>query len=190
MKQGAAKRAMTPQKKRISPLIYLLIVAVLLAFLGAIYGVGVIYFTDRFPNHTTVNGVDVSGCKKERARAAINASVQDYLLTVQERGGESETISAQQLNMTYEDHGELEEMLASFDPKLWFLDYLEPHELTASTAIIYDSKMAQQMVDRMRCFNDLYITPAENATVEATKGKGFHIKEEVQGHSQNSIVGL
>lgn len=182
MKQGAAKRAMTPQKKRISPLIYLLIVAVLLAFLGAIYGVGVIYFTDRFPNHTTVNGVDVSGCKKERARAAINASVQDYLLTVQERGGESETISAQQLNMTYEDHGELEEMLASFDPKLWFLDYLEPHELTASTAIIYDSKMAQQMVDRMRCFNDLYITPAENATVEATKGKGFHIKEEVQGN--------
>lgn len=182
MKQETAKRAMTPQKQKTNPVIYVLIIGVLLAFLGSIYGVGVFYFTDRFPNHTTINGTDVSSFKKERARAAINSSIQDYVLTIEERGGEEETLSAQQLNMTYEDHGELAEMIGSFNPKLWFVDYFKTHELNASTAIIYDTKLAEQMIDRMRCFNELYITPMENATVEAAAEGGFQIKAEVQGN--------
>lgn len=184
MKQAAAKRAMSPQKApiRSNPMVYVLIVAILLAFLGAIYGAGVYYFTDRFPNHTTVNGTDVSGCKKERARVVINAATQDYVLTIQERGGESETLSAQQVNMTYEDHGELEELIQSFDPKLWFMDYFRQHELTAATATIYDVKLAEQMVDRLRCFNELYITPMENACVEPVPEGGYHIKPEEPGN--------
>lgn len=181
MKQAAAKRAMQVQRKKANPIIYILIAAVLAVLLAAVYALGIFYYTDRFPNGTTVNGVDVSGCRKERARAVLNAETQNYVLTIQERGGDTETLTAQQLNMTYEDTGELEELIHDFDPKLWFIDYFRKTELTAKTSTVYDHALAEQMISRLRCFDPSRIVPMENAHLAPAPGGGYQVKPEVQG---------
>lgn len=180
MSQSAAKRA--KESPKTSPMVYLLIVLVLVGMLAGMYLVGSVYYTNRFPNGTTVNGIDVSGCKKERARVAINQALQDYVLTIEERDGVTETLTAQQVHMTYEDTGELEALIQEFDHRLWFIDYFVQADLVAETTTVYDRILAEQLIGRLRCFNPAYITPAENAHLAPASGGGYEVKEEVYGN--------
>ena len=50
----------TRAQKKTSPVIFVLILLILLLFLGFFYYMAAQYYTNRFPNHTTINGIDVS----------------------------------------------------------------------------------------------------------------------------------
>lgn len=178
-----AKRAVVsgPVKKKTNPVVYLLIVLIFIAILAVLYYMAARYYTGRFPNHTSINHVDVSNMTAENAKTALNEQTQNYVLTITERGGGSETIAARQISMSYDDNGDVDELLAQYNPWLWILSYFNTEELSATESTVYDEDLLQDEVDNLNCFSAAYVTKVENASLERD-GDSFYIKEEVQGN--------
>ena len=165
MRMSQATRA----QKKTAPLVFILIFLILLLFLGFFYYMAANYYSDRFPNHTTINGVDVSNLTPENAKAALNHKMQSYVLTIRERGGETETIGAPQVGMTYADNGEVDRLQERFNHWLWAFDYFNTHELTAAEDAAYDETKAEQVVSALKCFDPAYYTKTEDAHLDTTE---------------------
>lgn len=170
----------TRAEKKTSPLVFILIFLILLMFLGFFYYMAAQYYSNRFPNKTTINGIDVSNLTPENAKAAINHHVQSYVLTIQERGDETETIGAPQIDMVYADTGEVDRLQEGFNHWLWVLDYFGEHQLTAAEDATFDQSKAEQVVAGLKCFDPSHYTKTENARLEPTDD-GLIIVPEVEG---------
>lgn len=171
-------------KNKTGPLVFLAILLLLLLFLGFFYYMAAQYYSDRFPNHTTINGIDVSNLKPDNAKAAINHSMQSYILTIHERGDIVESIGAPQVGMTYADNGEVDRLQNSFNPWLWVLDYFGKHELTASEDAKLDEQKAHQVVAGLKCFDSSFYTKVEDAKLER-RDDSFVVAPEVTGNQLN-----
>lgn len=71
-----------------STIITIILAAVLVIALGAVYTVGYIGYKGRYLKNTFVNGVDISGMKIGEADDAIAASANDSGITIVKKGGE------------------------------------------------------------------------------------------------------
>lgn len=171
----------TREQKRTSPVVFILIFLILLLFLGFFYYLAARYYTNRFPNHTTINGIDVSQMTPENAKAALNHHVQSYTLTIHERGGETETIGAPQIGMTYADTGELDRLQDSFNYWLWAVDYFQTHTLTASEDANFEQDKAEQVISALRCFDPRCYTKVSDAHLDLTDDD-LVIVPEVEGN--------
>ena len=171
----------TREQKRTSPVVFILIFLILLLFLGFFYYLAARYYTNRFPNHTTINGIDVSQMTPENAKAALNHHVQSYTLTIHERGGETETIGAPQIGMTYADTGELDRLQDSFNYWLWAVDYFQTHTLTASEDANFEQDKAEQVISALRCFDPSCYTKVSDAHLDLTDDD-LVIVPEVEGN--------
>ena len=170
----------TRAEKKTAPVVFILIFLILLLFLGFFYYMAANYYSNRFPNHTTINGIEVSNLTPENAIDALNHHMQSYVLTIHERGGETETIGAPQVGMTYADNGEVARLQQSFNNWLWVFDYFSKHELTAAEDAAYDQSKAEQVVTGLRCFDPAHYTKTEDAHLDTTDDD-FVIVPEVEG---------
>ena len=69
-----------------------------------------------------------------RAEAAIAGMVEDYEITLKERGGSRETIGAEQMGYRFVSGGEVQEFLDSQNILEWL-----PNRLRGGTGIYHDS---------------------------------------------------
>ncbi len=153
--------------------------AVVAVALGAfLYYIGVSNHTGRFPEHTTINGIQVGGMTADRAKTELRRQVENYTLTILERGGDTTVITAQDIGLTYVDGGEVDRLLEQFDPWHWLFDRFEEHTLISDAAITPDEALAEQTVRGLELFTD-YI-PVENARV-VDDGVQFVVTEPVAG---------
>lgn len=180
-----AKRAAAPnkvkKKAKTSPIIYVLIVVLFIALLAFFYYMAVRYYTDRFPNKTFINSVDVSNMTAENAKAALNDHVLSYELTIQERGDVTETIKADQIGLGYSDNGDVDRLLEQYAPAGWILHYFTKDQLQAAEDTDFDQAMLDQRVAELNCFDPASVTPVEDACI-AKNTDGFYIKAEVTGN--------
>lgn len=182
MSQTAKRAAVSrPVKKKTNPVVYLLIVLIFVVILAALYYMAARYYTGRFPNHTFINHIDVSNMTADNAKTALNEQTQNYVLTITERDGASETIAARQISMSYDDNGDVDELIAQYNPWLWIFSYFNKEELSAAESTVYDDAQLQDAVDNLNCFNPAYVTKVENASLEKD-GDSFYIKKEVEGN--------
>ncbi len=186
MSQGARRAAAVVKqpKKKTSPVVYVLIVAMLLAFLGFFYYLAAQYYSNRFPNHTSINNIDVSNMTADNAKAAMNHEIQNYVMSIIERDGESESIAATQIGMSYADTGEVDRLLDQYNPWLWITYYFTKDELTAPQDAAYDTEKAQQVIASLKCFDPAYYTKVQDASLTKT-ADGFAVQPEVTGNQLN-----
>lgn len=178
-----ARRARVTRKKRkkTSPIVYILILLLFFGIIGGFYYMAVRYYTGRFPNHTTVNGFDVSNMTAENAKRVLNGQLQNYTLTIRERDGVEELITARQIDLVCEDTGEVEKLIDQFDPYWWVRDYFETHELTMAVKGTYSDYKAEQQINSLNCLDFTRYVKPEDARLTELNGV-FSIKEEVQGN--------
>lgn len=185
MKQTAARRAAPVPKKRkkakTSPIVYVLILALLLLFLVGSYALAVQFYTGRFPNKTTVNGIDVSNMTLDNAKSAVASQIQSYTLTIKEKDGNTETLTARDIGLTYVDNGELDQLLQQFQPAQWVFYYFGENTLTAATDTTYNQASMQAAVEALRCFDKTWYTKAQDACL-VQEGDAFVIQPEVEGN--------
>ncbi|MCD8146744.1 MAG: peptidoglycan binding domain-containing protein [Clostridiales bacterium] len=168
------------RKRKTGPAVYVMIVALFLALLIFFYWLAAQYYTGRFPNKTTINGVDVSNMTESNAVAALNRQVQEYTLTIAERDGVTEVIRARDIDLAYDDTGDVFRLLEQYSPALWVTYYFTEDALTASEDTTYNQTKAEQEIADLDCFSPLYVTKVQDASLQKNDD-GFYIQAEEQG---------
>lgn len=82
-------------------------VAVLLA---AGYGAVGYYYQDKFYPETRINGSDCGGMQVAEIKEIIKKSAEEYSLTIQEKDNQTEVITGDQIQITYQDDNSLEKV--------------------------------------------------------------------------------
>ncbi len=151
---------------------------------GVVYaGMGQKYRRVYFPN-TTINGLDVSGLTPEETKQQITAGTSGYTLTIQERGGESETITGNEIGLHPEFDGTLEQILESQNTLAWGFHIGRYVAYTIDTMAAYDESQLSDAVNALECLKTERAVAPQNAYISNyISGTGYEIVSEEQGAS-------
>ncbi|MEE1114997.1 MAG: hypothetical protein UHN88_07970, partial [Eubacterium sp.] len=123
------------------------ILVVLLTALMGIYAFGIHHFKSHFITGSKINGINIGEMTVDDAKYAIQTAIRGYTLTVEERGGKTETITGDQIYLQYVDNGTLDKLLKDQNPNLWLFylgrgkNYEEPLGYT------YDQTALETVMD-------------------------------------------
>ena len=99
------------------------VIAVLLLLTVAAYGYGVYYFSEYFLPGSLVNGFNCSYMSREETERLLKRETAAYVLAVQTRGNGQESISADEIGLSYISDGSIRELLRRQSRFLWFLSF-------------------------------------------------------------------
>lgn len=153
----------------------------LLVVAGVYLGMS-LFFGKHFFSGSTINGIDCSRMTVEQVKEAIQDRVLEYGLTLKERGGVTERISAEQLGLTYVDDNGVEKLLEGQNPFLWVLSIgkNKSYEMTANTT--YKQERIDWIMEGLSCFNSANVTAPADAYIAETDS-GYAVVPEVQGNT-------
>ena len=151
---------------------------------GAVYvGMGQKYKRVYFPN-TTVNGLNVSGLTPEETKQRITEETNGYTLTIQERGGETETIQGADIGLHPEFDGTLEQILQNQSTLAWGFHVGRYVDYTIDTMAAFDETKLSDAVSGLTCLTPERAEAPRDAYIsDYISGKGYEIVPEEQGAS-------
>lgn len=179
-------RSRRSRKRRDFPVKVVFLAAVsLLVVVAAILGLYIYKgqkYKEAFFENTTINGVDASGKTVEEVKALIASVIDGYTLTLEERGGETEQITGEEINLHSEFNGSLEKLLENQDPLTWWSHWKKSDNYQIETMISYDEALLKEKVDSLQCFDESHIKEPVNAHLsDYISGQGYTIVPEDPG---------
>lgn len=170
---------MTKKKK-----ILLTLIGVLVALMGVAYIAVAVFFMGHFYSKTTVNGIDATYLGADEVKKKVGDSVLDYTLAIKTIDDTTETLNAEQLQISFADDGEVDKLLKAQNPWLWITEIFKNkiHELQVS--INLSDEVLTSVVDGLDIMQEANITPSQDATIGQTE-TGFAITPEVVGNQLN-----
>lgn len=156
---------------------------------GAVYAVmGQKYKRVYFPN-TTVNGLDVSGLTPDEVKRQITEETSGYMLTITERGGETETIKGESIDLHPEFDGTLEQIIENQSTLAWGFHIGRYVDYTIDTMAAFDTDKLSQVVSQLTCLSSERVVAPQNAYIsDYISGTGYEIIPEEQGQSPDSTL--
>ena len=131
-----------------------------------------------FANGTSVNGVAVGGMSNEEAKAKLEQNYGSYKLTIKERGGRTEEITAAEIGYKVVITNELQ---AAIDQQA--AGAAGAGALTIAMPLSCDQTMLANRIASLNCMSDS-AAPTVDAHISAwEEGKDFTIVPEVKGES-------
>ncbi len=131
-----------------------------------------------FANGTSVNGVAVGGMSNEEAKAKLEQNYGSYKLTIKERGGKTEEITAAEIGYKVVITNELQ---AAIDQQA--AGAAGAGALTIAMPLSCDQTMLANRIASLNCMSDS-VAPTVDAHISAwEEGKDFTIVPEVKGES-------
>ncbi|MGN8632028.1 L,D-transpeptidase family protein [Blautia sp. HCP3S3_G3] len=171
---------MTEEKEKMSTgkKAVIVLICVLLILSAAAYFAGVYYFTRHFLPGSQVNGFNCSYMTAQEAEDLLTKKVESYVLAIRTRGNGQESITAQQVGLTYRSDGSVQETIRNQDRFLWFLVFGQQkiYELTSSSS--YHAEMLDQAVGNLQCMQN---TVSPQDAYISDNGSEFVIEPEVEG---------
>ena len=167
-----------------------LIILALLAVAG-VYIYGMVYFKDHFFMHTTINGFDASQLTVEDVESRIAAVIAGYSLEIDERGGITETITADQIDYHYVSKGEVQAFKDSQKLYEWPFYLKREISYTFDSSAQYDEELLKQAVDQLQCLDEEKVTRPADAYIDFLEGK-YQVMPEVEGNllKKDEVAGL
>ena len=155
-----------------------------IAAAGCAYA-GVSYFyTDKFFDGTTINGIDCSRKTPYEVEQLIAQNVENYSIQVATRNLEPQTIDGDQIEYTYVSDGEVMKLLKQQKPYEWIRGFFEEKSYTTSENITYNKELLQSQVLQLNCAQEENQVAPENAYVAFTD-TAFEIIPETEGSALN-----
>ena len=112
----------------------------------------------------------------------IDDGMEQYTLVLEERGGVSEQIGGDQIDLHSEYDGSLEQLLGGQEPMQWGLHLLEGSDHTIETMIAYDHEKLAEVIDGLSCMDESKTELPKNAYLsEYQQGVGYEIIPEQGG---------
>lgn len=165
--------------KRLLLLIGILLVCMLAGgYIGASF-----YFRDHYYWGTTIDGMDCSCMKQEDVEKALQDELEQYVYTISGRGGETEKIAANEMEVYYTFHEDLEAIAQRQKGYLWFQFLWERQEYHLEKDLHYDQERLFELIDALECFNHNKAVMPEDAYISDYRPeiKGYEIVSEVPG---------
>ncbi len=157
----------------------LLVIAAGFITAACFYAYFVQYYTEHFYEGTKINGIDCSDLTEEQAAGLLQEELDKWELKVAEREGVTETISADQISMTYDNDGALKDIYVFQQPLLWFLRIYESKDYEAPSAFTYDEEALRSCFDNFQQVKEF--VPMKNAEIVQNEDGTFRIDPEVTG---------
>ena len=158
------------------------VIAVLLLLTVAAYGFGVYYFTRHFLPGSLVNGFNCSYMDEAETEDLLTQATDAYVLAVQTRGNGQESISADEIDLSYQPDGSVRKLLRGQNRFLWFLSFGQHKTYEVSSSVSCDGNLLEQKIDSLNCMKD-NIAPVD-ARIE-DNGESFEIVPETVGTQVN-----
>lgn len=153
---------------------------------GALYiGMAQKYREVYFP-HTTINGIDASGLTPEQVKAQIDAGLDGYVLTLEERGGQTEQILGEAVDLHSEYDGTLEQILGAQEPLTWGRFLQSGPTYTIETMVVFDQALLEEQVAGLDCLAPGKDAPQDAYLSDYIPGAGYQIVPEVQGDTADA----
>ena len=155
--------------------------AVVLAAAGVYLGVSYYYSSHFFPK-TVINGLNCAGLSVDQVKEKIQSQILSYTLTLEERGGQTEQLTGDQLQLKYVYDRKVEALMEAQNPFTWpiYIVKQNNHEMAAN--ISYSEETMTQLLDALQCFQPENVTAPEDAKI-TDNGTAFEITLEVEGNT-------
>lgn len=140
-------------------------------------------YNEAFLPNTTINGIDVSKMTVDEVKAAIEAGLSSYELTVLERTGASEVIKTEEIGLHSEFDGSLDDILNAQEPMKWITALWTPSEHEIEAMIVYDENMLLERIRSLSCMDEETIIEPQNAYLSdyRSETKSYEIVPAVEG---------
>ena len=154
----------------------------------------VVYFTiassykGRFLGRTTINGLNCSGKTVQEVNTAMNLQAKNYVLTLKEREGKTETINGGDIDLTYVDNGQVAELLR-WDFYGWLWSQIRGTELTVQANMSYDETKFETVISHLSAFNPAYAEAPTDAQIVPGDTQ-FQIQKESEGRELDNEKAL
>ena len=152
--------------------------AVLLIFLIAFS----IHNSSHFMSGTSINGVDVSGMNIKQARNAITDAASSYKLSIFEKDGVTETITAQDIEMTVDISDDFNHVLTHRSGYSWIGALFGNKTINTDGLITYEynDDLFNKKISSLKCLNPEVVTEPVDAELYFHDG-AFDIRPSITG---------
>lgn len=167
------------------------ILIIVLIILAALYVAGAVYFSKHFMPRTTVNSMDASWKTASQMKNLFDDEIDNYTLTIQERGGKTEKISGSGLNLKADFGSRISDGLKKQHAFTWIFRIWQKKDIQIYDLADYDEDALNQAVENLSCMDPSLMTKARSASIskKQTNGK-FTITEAVEGTTIKESVFL
>lgn len=154
--------------------------AMLFVTAGCAYAGMTYYYSDKFFQGTTINGIDCSGKTAYEVEQLIASKVEDYSIEVDSRGLDPQVITGDQIGYSYVSDGGILKLLKQQKPYEWISGLYEQRSYTASENTTYDKEKLKTQVRELNCAKEENQVAPEDAYVAFGETQ-FEIVPETQG---------
>ncbi len=163
-------------------MVTILLILVLLMLIAAAYVCGLLYFQGHFLPGTVINGFRCDFKTAEEAEDLLTARVRAYELAVYTRGNGVEGIRASEMGLSYESHGEVQNILDNQEISFWFASIGKTQEYVISEELTYNETLLDAALEGLNCMQTQNVEQPQDATVELQNGE-YVIVPEVEGNA-------
>ena len=176
-----SEKKVKKKKKHKGLIASLIVVALAVAVAVGFYFYVASQYRDRFFQGTVINGMDVSGMTVAEVEEKLRDSAdRSYDLTVSFRGGNTETVTADDINYRYESDGSVQECKDGQNPREWFKGLIRPETKDVQISMVYDEELLDQAIAAMPELQEENMTAPTDAYMDFQDGS-FVIVPETQG---------
>ena len=167
------KRQRSSQKK------LRMIIGIVIAVIAVLYIAGTVFYSRHFYSKGTAFGIALRNESVASMKQKITDKLSAYTLTIQTRDGE-EQISASDIQLKYDDQGELDKLFDEQNAFLWFMmGATSGNEI--DLGIVVDDASLNQEIASLKCIQEENMSSPTDAHLEFRDGK-FHVVDETQGN--------
>lgn len=146
---------------------------------AAVYFYYANFYRTHFHPDTVINGIDVSDMTVPEAKEAIREAVADYTFSIKEMDGVTETLTADDVGLAYDDGGEVDRFFASLSPYAWPFD---GHRYRMKLDATFNTVKADRSIRALDCLTEGKYVKMENARLESLPSGLYTLKPEVDGN--------
>lgn len=175
MEEEQTKKTKIIQKK------ILLIVLITFLSLLLIYLVLSVYFIRHFYWGTTIGELRVGGQSVTKVEETLMNEMNSYVLTLQERGNESEEITGKDIDISFSFREQLEEIKKKQNGFAWLFKLGSDQTYTLDKTYTYDEAKLKTVMNNLTCLDKAHQKKPEDASVVYEKDS-FVIKAGDKGN--------
>lgn len=158
------------------------IVLISLGSLLAIYLGISLFFVKHFTFGTNIDGIDVAGNTVKEVESKFQDKINDYSLTLKERGDNSEVITAKDIDLKYDSNGEIEKLLKDQSAFSWIVGIFKDRNYKNSDELSYDEDKFDSVLSNLNCITSDEIEAPKSAYLKY-KDSGYAIVSEKKGNT-------
>ncbi len=151
------------------------------AVLLAIYFGVAMYFSERFLPGTMMNGEKCTGKVVKDLETELQSTVENYVLTLEERGDISEQIKGTDIGIQYKNAGEIQKAMDEQNAFAWPIALFKKNDIRVDVKFVYDEAKLNEMIANLNCLKPENQEAPVSAIPVYVDGK-YVIQEETYGN--------